>query len=179
MMTVKKLLVSFLAGALLIGTGIGVTVLELSRWDTADYPRYLEKEPVKTEEISEEFDIEDYEKISVYTAGQASRFRNEKMVEIVEDKTCTDNIVVVVDYKGKLPYTDIYSYETTDHSSQQDYLCMDIIVQPDYNYSLSEIRQIVEEMFESKVFYRNNLNTLIEKVTIYTANPDKFVVKGY
>ncbi len=178
MMTVKKLLVSFLAGALLIGAGLGVTVLEASRWDTADYPRYLEKEPVKTEEISKEFDIEDYEKISVYVAGQSGRFRSEKMVEIVEDETCTDNIVVIVDYKGKLPYTEMYSYETGVDDNHQS-LWMDIVIQPDYNYSLSEIRQVAEEMFENKVFYRNNLNTLIEKVTIYTANPDKFVVTGY
>lgn len=179
MMTVKKLLVSFLAGALLIGTGIGVTVLELSRWDTADYPRHLENEPVKTEEISKELDVEDYEKISVYVTGQSDRFRNEKKVEIVEDKTCTDSFVVVVDYKGKMPYSHIYSYENSDRNSRQNYWYMDIIVQPDYNYSLSEIRQIAEEMFDSKVFYTDNLNTLIEKVTIYTAKPDKFVVTGY
>ena len=51
---------------------------------------------------------------------------------------------------------------------------LDVVVQPDYNYSLREIREMAQEMFETKVFYTGNAATLIEKVTVYTAYPEKF-----
>ena len=53
---------------------------------------------------------------------------------------------------------------------------MDVLIRPDYNYTLREIRQLADRMFEDKVFYTGNTATVIEKVTVYTATPDRFKV---
>ena len=38
-----------------------------------------------------------------------------------------------------------------------------------------DYNKIAEDMFENKTFYTDNSATLIEKVTVYTAYPDKFI----
>ena len=177
-MSIKKLLLAFFAGALLIGVGAGITVLEVSRWDTADHPEYLEKQVVQTVEQVAECDVTEFETINIYGTGHSNRFREKDLIEIVEDENIKDGFKLVVEYKGKLPYMDIYDWDSHDENDVVTKY-MEIVVQPDYNYSLGEIRDMVEEMFETKVFYTGNAATLIEKVTVYTAYPEKFDCNGY
>ena len=170
----KKLLVSLLAGAILIGVGLGVTALEISVWDTRRYPEYLEKETVQTVETEENINPQNYDKINVYVSGSYNGFRNNKKMEIVEDKTFADTVKISIEYKGKVPYVHYYEYsqggEDGESISRLEY-----IVSPTYNYSLKEIREIAEDMFKNKIFYTDNSATLIEKVTVHTAYPDKFI----
>ena len=172
-MTIKKLLLAFVAGAMLVGIGAGVTVLEVSRWDTRDHPAYLEKQAVQTVEEIADYDITEFEKINVYATGRPYRFRDEKIIEVVEDKNCKDSFKLVIEYKGKLPYYDVYDWNNQDENGTVT-TRLDVVVQPDYNYSLREIREMAQEMFDTKVFYTGNAASLIEKVTVYTAYPEKF-----
>ncbi len=177
-MSIRKLLLAFVLGALLVGIGAGVTVLEVSRWDTRDHPAYLEKQAVQTVEQVAEYDVSEFENINVYATGRPYRFRDNDLVEIVEDKTFKDSFKLVIEYKGKLPYYDIYGWDNQDENGVET-SCLDVVVQPDFNYSLGEIRKMAEEMFETKVFYTGNAATLIEKVTVYTAYPEKFDSDSY
>ena len=172
-MSIRKLLLAFVAGAMLVGIGAGVTVLEISRWDTRDHPAYLEKQAVQTVEEIAEYDVAELETINVYATGRPYRFRDKDLIEIVEDKTCKDSFRLVIEYKGKLPYYDIHYWENEDENNIVSRR-MEVVVQPDYNYSLREIREMAQEMFETKVSYTGNAATLIEKVTVYTAYPEKF-----
>ena len=172
-MNMKKLLISLLAGSVILGVGIGVTALEVSMWDTADHPAYLENKTVQTEEIVEKVDVTRLGEVNVYVSGLSNGFRNDGLIEIVEDETCSEKIVVKIDYKGSEPYTSIYDFDYEDENGEM-YRNMDIVVHPDYNYSLRQIREVAEEMFENKVFYTSNVSTLVEKVTVYTATPEKF-----
>lgn len=174
-MSIKNMLISLVAGAVVLGVGLGITALEISRWDTAQYPAYLDKEPVKTWEMTNETDVSEFESINVYISGMPNSFRSEKLIEIVEDKNCKDNFVVKIDYKGKEPFTDVYDFEDTNEKGEK-FRRMDVHIWPDYNYTLREIRQLADRMFESKVFYTGNTATVIEKVTVYTATPDRFKV---
>ena len=174
-MSIKNMLISLVAGAVVLGVGLGITALEISRWDTAQYPAYLDKEPVKTQEFANETDVTEFESINVYISGMPNSFRSEKLIEIVEDKNCKDNFVVKIDYKGKEPFTDAYDFEDTNEKGEK-FKRMDVLIRPDYNYTLREIRQLADRMFEDKVFYTGNTATVIEKVTVYTATPDRFKV---
>ena len=172
-MSIRKLLLAFVIGAMLVGLGAGITVLEVSRWDTQDHPAYLEKQAVQSVEEIAEYDVAEFETINVYATGRPYRFRDNDLIEIVEDKTCKDSFRLVIEYKGKLPYYDIHYWENEDENNIVNRR-MEVVVQPDYNYSLREIREMAQEMFETKVFYTGNAATLIEKVTVYTAYPEKF-----
>lgn len=77
-MSIKNMLISLVAGAVVLGVGLGITALEISRWDTAQYPAYLDKEPVKTLEMTNETDVTEFESINVYISGMPNSFRSEK-----------------------------------------------------------------------------------------------------
>lgn len=174
-MSIKNMLISLLAGSVILGTGLAVTALEVSEWDTASYPQYLEEMSVETHEMDKDISPEELEKINIYVSTRTDSFRNDKLVEIVEDTRYTDTIGIKVDYKGTQPYVNVYEYDT-DYNEGSVSQWLDIVVHPDYNYSLREIRQVAEDMFENKIFYTDNINTLVEKVTVYTATPEKFNV---
>ncbi|MBR4035995.1 MAG: hypothetical protein IKJ05_04595 [Oscillospiraceae bacterium] len=174
-MSIKNMLISLLAGSVMLGVGLAVTALEVSVWDTAPYPQYLEEMTVETQEFVKDISPEESEKINIYISTRTNGFRNDKLIEIVEDARYTDTIGIQVDYKGERPYVNVYDYNS-DYDEDTVSQWLDIVVHPDYNYSLREIRQVAEDMFENKIFYTDNITTLVEKVTVYTATPEKFDV---
>ena len=169
----KKLMAAFLAGALLIGVGLGITALEISRWDVVQHPYHLEKEELKTCIIEEEINTDDFETIECYVSqSMTSSAQSYKIIEVIEDTACTDTMKVEVDYCGREPGSYFWSYEGQDENGGKIYT-LQYVVQPGYNNSLKAVREMVEQMFRDKIFYTENAATLIEAVRIYTAAPDK------
>ncbi len=170
----KKLLLSLFTGAFLVGTGISMTVLELSVWDMADYPEYIDSLPVQTCEFIEEINLEEFYKIDFYIQERYYTYDKTEKVEIVEDKSMTDCFKIYVEYKGKQPIT--YSYNHTVYENDNDKEYLSYSVHGDNAVSFKEIRQVAEDMFENRICYREIPNTVIEKVTVYTAYPEKIDV---
>ena len=165
----KKLLYCLLAGSVILGIGIGVTVLEISHWEISDYPSYLEKEPVENCEQTFQIDLQEFENTEFYSY---STYRDKNSnVEIVEDQTMTDKFVVNIQYKGKEPVAYHRIYESDNETEYADF-----VVHPGGFESFKLIRQVIESMFENKVYYRDASPTIIEKVTVYTAYPEKINV---
>ena len=182
----KKLMISFLAGAILIGIGLGVTVLEISDWETARYPEYLETVDSNLYVIEEPVDMENLDEVKVYLSTMyRDEFRKRSMITVAEDKSCDESIVLEISYKGQEP--DVYTYTYEDYSDnapvqidEQDrqnvkFIGHVAIHTSQYN-SIADYRTVVQAMFDNKVFYENMDNCLIEGVTVRTAYPDKIKI---
>lgn len=169
----KKLLIAFLAGAMLIGVGLGVTALEVSEWDVVHHPYYLEKEELQTYTVVEEINPADFSKIDCYVSHAVRQSTTTyEIIEIIEDAAYTDTIKFEIDYRGQAPESYCWSYENTDEDGRVEYT-LEYMVQPGYNQSLKVVREMVEQMFRDKIFYTDNATTLIEAVRVYTATPEK------
>ena len=165
----KKLLLSLLIGSVIMGRGIGITMLEISAWDISDYPDYLVDMPLENCDVTIDMDLQEFENTEFYIYGTYRSMNNN--AEIVEDKTMTDKFVVNIQYKGKEPIAYHRTYEVDDETEY-----MDFVVHPGGFESFKLIRQVIEDMFENKVYYRDASPTIIEKVTVYTAYPEKIEI---
>ena len=169
----KKLLLSIFAGAVVLGIGLGVTALEISEWDMAHYPAYLDVKPMTTCEFTQEINVQQLDKARLYAYRTFSG--DERNVEIVADDTLTDSFIVKVEYRGEKPQVDNHSWADYDENDMvKEHI--EVTVSPQYSMSFKDIKQALQEMFETKIFYRELTNTLIEKVTVYTAYPEKFEI---
>ena len=168
----KKLLYSLLIGAVIMGVGIGVTMLEISHWEISDYTEYLDNEPLENCKFTTDLDTQQVKTMQVYV-WNSWRDRGDS-IEIVEDKSLTDKIVADISYRGQAPvaYSDVHT--STVDNAEHETLCMRI--HPGEFSSVKQIRNTIEEMFKTKVFYRDVSATFIEKVTIYTAYPEKIEI---
>ena len=165
----KKLLLSLLIGSVIMGRGIGITILEISAWDISDYPDYLVNMPLENCDVTIEMDLQEFENTEFYSYGTYRNMSNN--VEVVEDKTMTDKFVVNIQYKGKEPVAYPRTYELDDETEY-----MDFVVHPGGFESFKLIRQVIDDMFENKVYYLDASPTIIEKVTVYTAYPEKIEI---
>ena len=165
----KKLLLSLLIGSVIMGRGIGITMLEISAWEISDYPDYLADMPSESCDVTIDMDLQEFENTEFYIYGTYRSMNNN--AEIIEDKTLTDKFVVNIQYKGKEPVAYPRTYELDDETEH-----MDFVVHPGGFESFKLIRQVIEDMFENKVYYLDASPTLIEKVTVYTAYPEKIEV---
>jgi len=181
----KKLMISFLAGAVLIGTGLGITFLELSDWSASDYPAYLDTAESRLYETEEPVIMNEQEKIDTINISLNTMYRNEfrkiDMVEVVKDPSYKDSVKIEIMYKGNEP--DIYTYTYETSSEPVDYGTADseeaetrleghIVVYTDQYDSIAEYKQVIQAMFNEKTIYRNMNNCLIESVTVRTAYPE-------
>lgn len=167
----KKFLLSILIGSVVLGLGIGISILEISHWEISDYPSYLDTEPVENYNFTAEMDLQQFDSTEFYFR---SSYRGEKAeVEIVEDAAMTDSFAVAVEYRGLKPvaYPHIY---ISDMQTGEEHMAF--TVRPGGFESFKLIRQVIEKMFEDKVFYLDASPTLVEKVTVYTAYPEKINV---
>ena len=98
-MSIRKLLLAFVIGAMLVGLGAGITVLEVSRWDTQDHPAYLEKQAVQSVEEIAEYDVAEFETINVYATGRPYRFR--RTSEYLQHRKLQDRCISGVLYRRK------------------------------------------------------------------------------
>lgn len=171
----KKLLISLLIGAVLIGTGVGVTALEISDWQWLNSRPSLTALPVAR--VNEEFkiDVNKYDGVEVYLdyfyTGNNGSFRDE-VVKVEKDENYKDRICVEIKYKGEDPFCNFYDYDNTDEGENTVSLYVDVISRGNFK----EYKKIVEEMFENKVFYNHTDVSLIEKITVRTAYPEKITL---
>lgn len=167
----KKLLLSLLVGSVVMGLGIGVAMLEISAWEISEYPDYLAEMPSENCEFTIDMDLQEFENTEFYSYNT---YRNMcSNVEVIEDETMTDKFIVSIQYKGKEPVAYPRTY-TMGVENEAEY--MDFVVHPGGFESFKLIRQVIETMFENKVYYLDASPTLIEKVTVYTAYPEKIEV---
>lgn len=175
-MNIKKFLISLVVGSVLIGVGIAMTTIELTKWDSVDYPDYLVNEPVKQIEIIENIDVLGYEKIQVYVAGYSSNFQPYTDIEFMYNEDCADHFEVIIDYYGGEPHHYWHDNRYTENETNQTITQLYYVVSANRDFSFGDFIDVLKNMFETKTFYEFITNSAIEKVTIHTSNPELFSI---
>ncbi|MBQ7284473.1 MAG: hypothetical protein IJ339_00985 [Oscillospiraceae bacterium] len=171
----KKLIFSLIAGAVLIGIGIGVMMLEIAEYSMTDTYPFVADKPVQTFSFTDEevFENAGDREVQVH-AYLGEYFEDLGRFEVVEDKN-VDGIEVIIHYRGTKPQFNFHSYGY-DHRGYE------------YEYSLSaysrdimpkEILEAAEYMCNNKTIVRYQDMFYAEKVTIKTSKPDLIVISDY
>ncbi len=161
----KKLIISLISGAVLIGIGIGVMMLEITEYSMID------TFPFVSNTSSQEFSFSDdeafeHENLPIQIYGYLGEyFEDFGKVEIIEDNS-VEGIDITIKYRGTRPrfyYNGVYY-------SGEDY----------YTYHLSahsqgimpkQILEAAEYICQNKTLVRYLDLFYVEKVIVRTSNP--------
>lgn len=171
----KKLLISFLTGAVLIGIGSGVMAMEVSDWDYADTRTSLLNEPKSEKEEEFAVNFNAYDTIDIYVPFSSDEFRSQNITTVEKDEAYTNTVLIKVVYKGEEPRYDLYNFDFGDSDSNN----YRINVYSEGIDSFKELKSFAKEMFETKTFYRNYTDYSIMSIVIKTAYPEKITVKQW
>lgn len=171
----KKLIISLITGAVLIGIGIGIMMLEITEYSMSDTYPFVSGQPVQTFSFTdnEVFENAGDREVQVY-AYLGEYFDDLGKYEVIEDKD-VEGIEVIIQYRGTKPDFNFHSYGY-DH---RGYV---------YEYSLSaysrdimpkDILEAAEYMCQNKTIVRYQDMFYAEKVTIKTNHPELIVVNDY
>lgn len=168
-MVMKKLMMLLFTGAALIGLGTGVTALELRQWKISEIRTDLLDRPVHTAKYERTVKPEEVERLEIeskYEYGYFGDYQPE--IEIITDKNQTGQILVEIEYRGHPPQV-YQNVSWIDEKKVIHELWIDI---NNYNDFVS-VYDMIKSMFDNKIYYINGECTYIEKITVYTAYPDK------
>ena len=168
-MVMKKLIALMISSAALIGLGIGITLLELRDWKISEIRTDLLDMPLQTATYERTVDLTEVEGLEIasrYGYGYYNEYMFE--TEIIKDKKWAEQVLVEIDYRGYQPmvYQNI-SWRAEDKVYHQLWIDNSSYVDGVSVYSL------LESMFENKTWYQYGESSYIEKVTVYTAYPEK------
>ena len=166
----KKLMAVFFSGCVLIGLGIGITVVELKEWKVSPFREILMEKPVETCEEELRLDIGDYRNLEINLNGYHSAdFYPE--TEAVYDSRYTNSVKVVLNYRGNLPQVFHGGWWENEDGTKTITSWIDT----NNYYDVAQIFEMAEEMFDNKTYYTYCETTRIEKITVYTAYPDRIL----
>ena len=175
----KKVLISFLVGSILIGIGLGVTVMEISNWDFVYDNPMVSNQPVKTTDEDFYMDLENqYVNATLYVHTYGTRNVKDK-IEVIKDSSLEDTIEVEVQYRGKEPR--LYFYESGSHYNDAGTLLEQsyTLTVSDGSFSFKDIKELIGYAFENKVAFSTSAFHEIEKITVKTGNPEQLKIKAY
>ena len=162
----KKLIISIIAGAVLIGIGIGIAFVELSEYTMSETLTYITEQPAK-EYTYKDYNIfknSDNNPITIQ-CSLGSYFYTHKNVIVVEDKDI-EGIEINIKYKGIKPSFNFYSigYENTYRLySYNEYI------------SPSDILNVAKYIFENKKSVQHIEFYYVDEVIIKTNRPDLII----
>lgn len=177
----RKLLISFLVGAVLIGVGCGVMFIEAGQFTYVDYRQQLINRDSKTDS---EFVAHDFEK-----DGKAViHFYNNELqghpteIKIIMDSSIKDGYNIEYSYKGETPIVRINNYPSYYEDSSEQKNKKKKETEYHLNFYQDEMTpysflSAMEYMFENKVFSNNIENFIVESVTIKTAQPNMITIQ--
>lgn len=162
----KKLIFSLIAGAVLIGAGVGVLFMELTEFTTTDYLPYINEKKLESFTFSDSEIFSDDKKVEI-DVYLGEYFEDYGSCEVIEDQS-VEGIDVKIYYKGEKPvfsfYTDRY-YKDSDYSSYTLYCYAE-------TYMPKDLLDAAKYMFHNKVIVKDPSNYHIEKVVIRTSHPE-------
>ena len=164
----KRMMLIFFSGCALIGIGAGITFLELRSWKISDYRSDLIEKPLETYEKTVCFE-KDKETIDVEVNYYYQEINNPP-IDVVSDEKYTDSLLISVDYRGSRPQ--IYQ---SGWWEEDDRIHTSFLVDTNSYTSMEDAFSLLESMFDNKTLYRYGENSRIEKITVYTAYPDKII----
>ena len=172
-MKMKKLMMIIFSSAAMIGTGIGITMLELRDWKSSEIRTDLLDKPVHTAVYERTVDLTAVDLLEIeskYTQGYFSRYQPE--TEVIYDKTQTGQVTVEIQYRGHQPSVGQSIYWYNEESAEEKVIHQLWIDINNYNDFVS-VYDMAKSMFENQTYYTNGECTYVEKITLYTAYPDK------
>ncbi|MEG1800429.1 MAG: hypothetical protein RR273_00505 [Oscillospiraceae bacterium] len=186
----KKLLISLLVGSILIGIGSGVMFFEIAEFSGMSYREDLLSDTTEkvTYPSTEILQISEHHQDASYCVRlYPGNYYYEHGSATVEKDPSLKEGEIEMDfyYRGEKPriYFDHnrYSYEQEEPETQPETpnepIVDDICVHfNQYMLTPKYLLDIVDYMFENKIFIENVDNFLIESVVIRTADPDKIIL---
>lgn len=145
-----------------------VNMNQTDRWEWAEYPAYIEQ--WDTQVLYRTRDC-DYSLDRIYFEGYFDfidyGFRENAVVQTVQDDSLTDKYRIEVYYKGEKSELYIFTDDDTENIS---------VYTVDYDYDLSP--QDYVYMYENRVNLEYSTPLAIEKIIIRTAYPEKIDISG-
>lgn len=164
----KKLIISLIAGAVLVGIGIGVLLMEIAEFSMSDTYPDIKNSPLQEfsytdntvfDEAGENHEINVYS----YLGGYFDDFGK---IEVVEDKK-VDGIEVVINYRGTKPNFNFhgYAYEHRGYEYEYTLNAYSDDIMPKH------ILDMAEYMCSNKTIVKYQDLFYVEKVIIKTSQP--------
>ena len=163
----KKLIFSLITGAVLIGVGIGVMMMEIAEFSMTDTYPEIKNSPLQEFSFSDNTVFEDNGKdrqINIY-GYLGEYFEDFGKIEVVESKN-TKGIEVIIKYRGTKPRfnfngygyinDDVYEYNLSAYSS---------------NIMPKQILDFAEYMCTNRTLVKYQDIFYVEKVIIKTSQP--------
>lgn len=167
----KKFIISLIAGAVLIGAGIGVLFVEVAEFTVADCLPYIAEDKIDT------FTFEDNEvfvrskgnpvKIDMYLGEY---FMANGNVLVVEDAE-VDGVEITIDYHGNKPKFSFYDASYGEIYGEE-YVAGYTLYSYQNHYLPKDIMDALKYMCQNKVLVENFDTYCIEKVVIKTSSPN-------
>ena len=166
----KKMMTLFFAGCILAGMGLGLTVVELKDWKSVPFRTDLAEKPLQTHTEKLYIDLQEYSSIEINLNGNYHNHPHPE-TEIIYDAQYTGEIGFTIEYRGGRPGVYNGGWWNTENGNKALRCWIDTVATDD----ISEMFRLIGMMFNNKTYYKSAVATYIEKVTVYTAWPDKII----
>ena len=165
----KKLIISLISGAILIGVGIGVLMMEIAEFSVIDTYPEIKNSPMQEFTITDENFFEAAGKnntVNIY-GYLGEYFHDFGKTEVVQDKN-TKGVEIIIKYRGEKP---LFRFNDHNYNSSNT-----------YEYSLhtynenimpKQILDMAEYMCKNKTFVRYQDMYYVEQVIIKTSDPQR------
>ena len=173
----KKFIISLIIGAVLIGSGIGVTLMEIAQFSTTDYLTYINSDSIETFTFNDQSIFDESEgnpvSINVYLGEY---FRQNHNVQIIESPA-VEGVEISIDYRGIKPRFEFWNHTYSSAESgktvyQYSLNCYHDILMP------KDILQAAKYVCQNKIIPQDFSLYKVEKVIIKTANPQLICIEN-
>ncbi|MBQ8603283.1 MAG: hypothetical protein IJ410_00355 [Oscillospiraceae bacterium] len=165
----KKMIISLFTGAALIGFGIGITLLELRDWKISEIRTDLLDRPLQTARYERTVDMDEVDRLEIdhrYKYGHFGDYAPQ--TEVMYDKDRTEYVLVEIEYRGYQPRV----YQSA-YWENEEKVTHELWINTNAYIDGASVYDIIKSMFENKTYYTNGECSYVEKITVYTAYPDK------
>ena len=163
----KKLILSLVIGAVLIGVGAGVLFAEIAEFSRVDYLPYIENKKTETITFNDKDIFADYpdgtKEIDIYLG----EFFDEKGECIVKEDKTVEGVEVEIHYRGEKPNYGFYHTWTNEDGSYSSYHLFCSM----NDFMPKDVMEAAEYIFKNKVIAEDMNNFIVEKVVIKTSRP--------
>ncbi len=160
----KKLIASLIAGAIIIGVGVGVFFMEIAEFSSTDYFAYIKEDKINTFTFEDDnVFTESNNKEVVINVYLGEYFRQYGEYKII-DSPSTEGVEISIDYRGSRPLFNFSDYSGSNNTTYSLH-CYQSTLMP------KEILDAVKYICQNKVIVRNSDMFIVENVTIKTSSP--------
>ena len=165
----KKLIISLITGAALVGIGIGVLMMEIAEFTVSDTFPEIKNSPLQEFSISDENFFDNTDKnstVNIY-GYIGDYFHDFGKTEIIEDKN-TDGVEIIIKYRGTKPL-----FRFNDHSYNSSNIYEYSLHAYNENIMPKQILDMAEYMCKNKTFVKYQDVYYVEQIIIKTADPQR------